>query len=145
MVKLVILKMITPKRVSWEGFVINHYFRFSLGSRIWNDPFCFSGWSNHNCINLCKKHERRIQRGNKNIVYASQLWLLICSKNTFLYSMKIYLYSIKYICIQSKIFVFNEKYFYSILLLLYSIKNHTRTLFQIVGYQKSFANVQLTV
>ena len=67
-------------------------------------------------------------------------------------SKKIYLYSIKYICIQSKIFVFNEKYFYSILLFLYSIKNHTRTLFQIAGYQKSysgyflfFTNVQLTV
>ena len=67
-------------------------------------------------------------------------------------SKKIYLYSIKYICIQSKIFVFNEKYFYSILLFLYSIKNHTRTLLQIAGYLKSssgffssFSNVQLTL
>ena len=34
-------------------------------------------------------------------------------------SKKIYLYSIKYICIQSKIFLFNEKHFYSILLFLY--------------------------
>ena len=67
-------------------------------------------------------------------------------------SKKIYFYSIKYICVQSKIFVFNEKHFYSTLLFLYSIENHTRTLFQIAGYQKSysgyflfFANVQLTV
>ena len=32
-----------------------------------------------------------------------------------------YLYSIKYICIQSKILVFNEKYFHSILFLLCSV------------------------
>ena len=64
-------------------------------------------------------------------------------------SKKIYLYSMTYICIQSK---FNEKYLYSILLFLCSIKNHTRTLFQIAGYQKSysgyflsFTNVQLTL
>ena len=66
-------------------------------------------------------------------------------------SKKIHLYSMKYICIQSKTYS-NEKHFYSILLLLYSIKNHTRILFQIVVYQKSysghflsFTNVQLTV
>ena len=70
----------------------------------------------------------------------------------YMASKKIYLCSIKYICIQSKIFVFNEKYFYSILSFLHSIKNHTRTLFQIVGYQisyqryfLSFTNVQLSV
>ena len=45
-------------------------------------------------------------------------------------SKKIYLYLIKYICIQSKIFAFNEKYFCSILLFLCSIKSHTRALFQ---------------
>ena len=44
----------------------------------------------------------------------SYLWLLICSKNVFLYS-------IKHICILYKIFVFNEKYFCPILLLLCSI------------------------
>ena len=70
----------------------------------------------------------------------------------YMISKKIYLYSIKYICIQFKILVFSEKYFYSILLFVCTIKNHTRTLFQITGYQKSysgyflsFINVQLTV
>ena len=70
----------------------------------------------------------------------------------YMISKKTYFYSIKYICIQSKIFVINEKYFYYILLFSCSIKDHTRTLFQIAGYQKSysgyflsFANVQLTV
>ena len=44
-------------------------------------------------------------------------------------SKKIYLYSIKYICVQSKIFVSNENYFYSILSFVLSIKNHTRKRF----------------
>ena len=56
---------------------------------------------------------------------------------------KIYLYSMKYICIQSEIFAFNEKYFYSILLFSCSIKNHTRTLFQIMGCQISYSGYYL--
>ena len=67
----------------------------------------------------------------------------------YLYSVKNIWYSRKYICIQSKIFTSNEKYFYSILLFLCLIKNHTRTLFQNqVSYSEyflSFTNIQLTV
>ena len=58
---------------------------------------------------------------------------------------KIYLYSIKYICIQWKTFSL-----YTFIFML--IKNHTRTLFQIMGYEKShsgyslsFTNVQLNL
>ena len=70
----------------------------------------------------------------------SEIWLLICNKNVFLYSIELYLYSmknishlrkyiytqlsilafnkkylcsIKYISIQFKMFIFIEKYFYS--------------------------------
>ena len=53
-----------------------------------------------------------------------------------------YLYSMKNICIQSKIFIFNKKYFCC---------NTQRTLLLIKGYQKSYSryllsfnNVQLT-
>ena len=60
-------------------------------------------------------------------------------------SKKIYLYSIKFICIQSEIFVFNEKHFYSTRLFLYSVENYTRTLFQIAGYQKSYSGYFLSI
>ena len=70
----------------------------------------------------------------------------------YMISNKIYFYSLKYICIQSKIFVFNEKFFTLYFYFHIQQKNYTRTLFQIVGYQKSysgyfssFTNVQLTV
>ena len=42
--------------------------------------------------------------------------MFLFNKKTFIsIQSKKYLYSIKYICIQSKILVFNEKYFHSIL------------------------------
>ena len=52
-----------------------------------------------------------------------QLCLLICSKNVFLYSMKIYLYSMKNLSYLKNIFLFKKVYLYSIKKCLCSIKN----------------------
>ena len=51
----------------------------------------------------------------KNI-YLYSINMFLFNKKTFIsIQSKKYLFSIKYICIQSKILVFNEKYFHSIL------------------------------
>ena len=65
-------------------------------------------------------------------------------------SRKINFYSVKYICIQSKIYEFNEKYFYSILLFfLFNKKSHENIVSSngtsSSGYFLPFTNVQLIV
>ena len=62
-----------------------------------------------NIKNLDQNKIKIDEKSNKNILiyYIGYVWLLICSKNLFLYSVKIYLYTMKniwylrkYICIQ---------------------------------------------
>ena len=58
----------------------------------------------------------------------------MCSEECFKYT-KIHLYSIRYICIQSKLFLFNEKYFHS--------NTGEHYLKSYSGYFLSFMNMQL--
>ena len=62
----------------------------------------------------------------KNI-YLYSVNMFLFNKKTFIsIQSKKYLYSMKYICIQSKILVFNEKYFHSILFFLCSVLSHRK-------------------